>query len=66
METTKTGHDSLINRARLRRYALDVGAQRHHRFTRVGGEFIDKADAQLRTWARDYIQRLPSVGKTIR
>jgi hypothetical protein len=66
METTRTRHDSMVNKARLRLYALDVAAQRHHRFTRVGGEFIDKADAQLRTWVRDYIRNLPSKGKTIK
>jgi hypothetical protein len=58
--------NSLIHRARMRRYVLDVAAQRHHSFTRVSDEFYKAADAHLRAWVRDYIQRLPSNGKTIR
>lgn len=64
--TRAASHDSLVNRSRLRRYALDAAAQRHHRFTRVSEEFMRRADAHLRTWVREYVQRLPSVGKTIK
>jgi hypothetical protein len=57
---------SLINRGRLRQYALDAAEQRHHKFTRVSEGFYEIADAHLRAWARAYIQRLPSKGKTIK
>jgi hypothetical protein len=66
-ETKHAGvaQSSLINRSRLRRYALDAAGQRAHRFTRVSDKFHQKADAHLRAWVRDYIQQLPSKGKTI-
>jgi hypothetical protein len=61
----RSARTSLVNRRRLRRYALDAAGQRHHRFTRVGEEFYQTADAHLRAWVRDYIHGLPSKGKTI-
>jgi hypothetical protein len=42
-----------------------VAGKRAHRFTRVGGEFYIKCEANLKQFIGDYIHRLPSAGKTI-
>ena len=55
----------LVNRQAARRYALKVACERHHRFTRVGDEFYDKAEGFLRQFIRDPVHRLPSKGRTI-
>jgi hypothetical protein len=62
----RSSRDSIINRSRLRRFALDAASQRHHRFTRVSEEFVEQAEAHLRTWVREYVRQLPSLGKTIK
>ena len=36
----------LISRKHVKEFALTVAAHRTHRFTRVGGEFFLKAEAQ--------------------
>jgi len=64
--TRRSSHDLLVNRSRLRRFVLDVASQRRHRFTRVSEQFIEQVDAHLRTWVREYVQSLPSKGKTIK
>jgi hypothetical protein len=55
----------LISRKHVKDFALAVASQRTHRFTRVGGEFFVKAEANLKEFVRTYVQRLPSKGKTI-
>ena len=55
-----------INKSVLRRFALDVAAQRYKKKTRVSDEFYDKADAAVKRWAVQYIEALPSCGKTIK
>jgi hypothetical protein len=55
----------LINRKHVKAFALAATAKRAHKFTRVGGEFFIKAEANLKEFIRTYIQRLPSKGKTI-
>jgi hypothetical protein len=58
--------DSIINRRRLRGFALAEAEQRHHKFNRVSEEFFIQADAHLKAWVRAYVHALPSVGKTIK
>lgn len=56
----------LINAARVRQYALDVAErERHHEFTAVSVEFLQKIDARLRNFIRDEVARHPSRGKRL-
>ena len=55
----------LISRKHVKAYALAMAGSRAHKFTRVGGDFYIKAEAQLKVFIRNYISRLPSKGKTI-
>ena len=57
---------TLLNKRRVKTYALDIAKSRAHKFTRVGGEFLIKCEANLKGFIRNEIQRLPSKGKTIR
>jgi hypothetical protein len=45
--------------------ALEIAAKRAHRFTRDGGEFLVKCEANLKEFIRNHVGRLPSKGKTI-
>ena len=55
----------LINRKRVKAFALEMAKARAHKFTRVGGEFFLKCEANLKEFVRSYVRRLPSKGKTI-
>jgi hypothetical protein len=55
----------LISRKHVKALALSVAEKRAHRFTRVGGEFFMKVEANVRQFVRGYVERLPSKGKTI-
>ena len=55
----------LISRRHVKDFALAVASRRTHQFTRVGGEFFLKAEANLKEFIRAYVGRLPSKGKTI-
>ena len=55
----------LINRKKVREYALEMAKHRAHKFTRVGSEFLIKCEANLRTFIRNSVHSLPSKGKTI-
>ena len=55
----------LLNRSKVKRFALDMASNRAHKFTRVGGEFFLKCEANLKEFIRGYVHRLPSKGKTI-
>ena len=54
-----------ISRKHVKEYALCVAKERAHKFTRVGGEFFIKCEAQMKTFIRNYVKSLPSKGKTI-
>jgi|32_taG_2_1085360.scaffolds.fasta_scaffold08335_6 hypothetical protein len=57
----------LIYKSKLKQLLLDQSKeQRLGRFTRVSEEVYPKAEAVLRKWAKEYVHRLPSVGKTIK
>jgi hypothetical protein len=56
---------SLLNKRRVKEFALEAAKSRAHKFTRIGSAFYTKCEAQLRTFIRGYVQRLPSKGKTI-
>jgi hypothetical protein len=55
----------LINRSKVKEFALEMAKHRAHKFTRVGKDFFIKCEANLKNYIRDYIHRLPSKGKTI-
>jgi len=55
----------LISRKHVKDFALAMAAHRSHKFTRVGGEFFIKAEANLKEFIRSYVKSLPSKGKTI-
>jgi len=56
---------SLLNKRQVKLYALERASHRAHKFTRVGGDFYVKCEANLRLFIGSYIHRLPSKGKTI-
>jgi hypothetical protein len=63
-ESHTTGY--LLNPAKVRRYALDLAErERHHHFTAVSVEFIQRIDARLRNIIRDEIKQHPSRGKRL-
>jgi hypothetical protein len=49
----------------VKQFALDMAKSRAHKFTRVGGSFFLQCEANLKEFVRNYVQRLPSKGKTI-
>jgi hypothetical protein len=55
----------LINRAKVKQFALAMADKRTHRFTRVGEDFLLKCEANMKQFIRQYVGRLPSKGKTI-
>ena len=56
----------LLNPARVRQYALDIASrERHHGFTAVSIEFIQRIDAHLRNIILDEVKRHPSKGKRL-
>lgn len=55
----------LISRKHVKMYALAAAKHRAHQFTRVGGDFFIKVEGQVKEFIRNYVQSLPSKGKTI-
>ena len=55
----------LISRKHVKALALATAAKRAHKFTRVGGEFFIRCEANLKEFVRSYVGSLPSKGKTI-
>lgn len=56
----------IISPSRLKRVALEIASKRHHKFTRISREFVEKADRHLVYWVESHIASLPSKGKTIK
>jgi hypothetical protein len=55
----------LINRKHVKEFALEMAKSRAHKFTRVGGEFLLKCEANMKEFIRNYVRGIPSKGKTI-
>ena len=55
----------LINRKKVKEFALEMAKSRAHRFTRVGSGFLVRCEGILKEHIRNHIARLPSKGKTI-
>ena len=56
----------LINRKKVKEFALEMAKHRAHKFTRVGGDFFIKCEGHVKSFVREHVHRLPSKGKTIR
>jgi hypothetical protein len=56
----------LINRKHVKEFALEMVKDRERKFTRVGGAFFLKCEANLKEFIRNYVRRIPSLGKTIK
>jgi hypothetical protein len=55
----------LINRRKVKEFALETAKHRVHKFTRVGSGFFIKCEGYLKTFIRSHVHSLPSKGKTI-
>lgn len=55
----------LVSKKHVKQFALACAEKRTHKFTRVGGDFFIKCEAQVKEFIRQYVQGLPSKGKTI-
>ncbi len=55
----------LINKTRVKQFALEMAKGRTHKFTRVGGDFLLVCEGNMKEFIRNYVRRLPSKGKTI-
>jgi hypothetical protein len=56
----------MINRRKVKLFALEMAKGRAHKFTRVGSEFYIKCEANLKQFIIGQVHRHPSVGKTIK
>ena len=56
----------LINRTKVKEFALEMAKHRAHKFTRVGGDFFIKCEGKLKAFIRNNVHSLHSKGKTIR
>ena len=56
---------TIVNRKRVKEYALVYCKAKRPKFTRVSKSFIEMVDSQVRLFIRNYINSFPSVGKTI-
>jgi hypothetical protein len=56
----------MLNQRKVKLFALEMAKTRAHKFTRVGKEFYDRCEAQLKNYIRAEVHRHPSVGKTIK
>ena len=55
----------LINRSKVKEFALEMAKGRAHKFTRVGSEFFIKCEGHHKAFIRAQVHSLPSKGKTI-
>lgn len=55
----------MVNRRKVKEFALEMAKSRHHKFTRVGSSFYIQCEAHLKEFIRNHVQRIPSKGKTI-
>lgn len=56
----------LINKKKVKMFALEMAKSRTHKFTRVGAEFFVRCEVHLKEFIRNQIHTHPSVGKTIK
>jgi hypothetical protein len=56
----------MINRRKVKLFALEMAKGRAHKFTRVGKEFYDRCEVNLKEFIRNQVHRHPSKGKTLK
>ena len=56
----------MINRRKVKLFALEMAKSRAHKFTRVGKEFYDRCEVNLKSFIRSQVHSHPSVGKTLK
>jgi len=56
----------MIYRSKVKAFALEMAKSRSHKFTRVGKEFYDKCEANLKEFIRNQVHRHPSKGITLK
>lgn len=54
----------MVNKRKVKAFALEMAKSRHHKFTRVGSGFYI-CEAKLKEFIRNHVARLSSKGKTI-
>ena len=55
----------LINRKKVKEFALEMAKHRAHKFTQVGSDLFIRCEGNLKEFIRNSVHRLPSKGKTI-
>ena len=56
----------MINRRKVKLFALEMAKGRSHKFTRVGSEFFVRCEVNLKEFIRNQVHQHPSKGKTIK
>jgi len=57
---------SLIVESKVRAFMLDYAAKnRHHKFTRVSRDTLDKLNGMVRQWIISHVNQFPSKGSTL-
>lgn len=56
----------MINRRKVKLFALEMAKSRAHTFTIVGKGFYDKCEVNLKEFIRNQVHRHPSKGKTLK
>ncbi len=56
----------LINKRKVKMFALEIAKSRAHKFTRVSPEFFVRCEVNLKEFIRSQIHSHPSKGKTIK
>ena len=59
--------NALTIRTHVRRFALDYAHRSGRKqFTRTSDQFHIELEAAVRDWIRGYVDRCPSIGKTLK
>jgi len=56
----------MLNRRKVKLFALEMAKSRAHKFTRVGKEFYDRCEVNLKNFIRSQVHSHPSKVKTIK
>ena len=56
---------SLLNKKKVKEFALECAKGRYHKFTRISSEFLISIENVVKTTIRFKVENAPSVGKTL-
>lgn len=66
-ETKRVKTTGVTNRAKIKVYAFEVLKDKgRNQFTQISKEFLDRAEAHMRSWIRNELHMHPAMGKTIK